>query len=68
MIHTIEMNYDYRIKNILNKIKKDYAHCIGEGDSFDEWLWENKEILGEYLHKDISDFFGSADEAIKSEE
>ena len=65
--HTIEMNYDYRIRKILQKIKEDYTEEIGNRN-FDGWLWQNKEVLGEYLHKDIGDFFGSAEEAIKDED
>lgn len=59
-IHTIDHNYQYRMHRILNKLKTDYAEDIGQKD-FGDWLWENKEILGQSVFEDMDEFAGIDD-------
>jgi len=55
-IHTVEMNFEYRIKNII----KSLLQCNGEtpktGDELFELLWDKRKDLGELLFNDVVDW------------
>ena len=56
---TIEEGFEYQVKEILQSIFDDYRENDDVRlDSFDDWLWENKEILGEYFYEKIDSYKG----------
>ena len=61
-IRTIEDNFDYQAKEILQKIWDDYNEDCNLTDvNFESWLWENKEIIGEYFFERVDEYQGMSD-------
>lgn len=58
-ITTREDFFDYRIRNIIGEIKEEFAEDIAEsGEAFTDWLWTNRETLGEKIFSDIETYMG----------
>lgn len=58
-IHTVEENYDYRMKNIMEKFVKDYELGELNPEELQEKLWS--EYAEEFAHavlEDMSEFAG----------
>lgn len=57
--HTIEDNYDYRVRQILQKLQNSFRENIDEsGLSFEDWLWANHDELGKAFYEDIDQYEG----------
>ena len=60
-IHTIEMDFSYQMKELINDIKNNLIDCevLEEGQELTgNMLWENKELLGELLFTRIEEQIG----------
>lgn len=58
-IRTKENNFEYRIKIILNNLKKEYLQekkYDGSIGPFMNWLWNNLDLLGEEVFKEIGEY------------
>ena len=58
-IHTIEEDYEYRMKNIVQKFVKDYEHEGLSTEELQDKLWS--EYAKEFAHavlQDMNDFSG----------
>jgi len=58
-IHTIEMNYDYRIKEITKRLIDRQEKKISDfknGNQLFDFIWNNRENLGELLYDDMVQF------------
>lgn len=54
--------YCYRIKRILDNIKTYHGEEIEEYDgTFEEWLYNNKEVIGIFFLDDIVTYMGFED-------
>lgn len=51
--------FEYRIKSVINEIKEEHSEDIEEsGEAFSDWLWTNRETLGEKVFDDIETYMG----------
>lgn len=56
--HTIDHNFDYRVRDLLSDLYPEYEadKIDGYTKSFIDWLWDNADKLGKALHEDIEQF------------
>lgn len=58
-IHTIEENYEYRMKNIMKKFIKDYGLKEMNPEELQDKLWsEYAEVFAHAVLQDMADFSG----------
>lgn len=61
-VHTIEQDFEYHIKGMLMKMRREANERRETFDS--DWLWRNLELLGRELYEDIDEWMG-IDDAIE---
>jgi hypothetical protein len=59
-IHTVEQDYDYRIRVIIQQMLKDDPDIdiqeLDNGDDFANWLWGNLSELGKAVFEDMMQY------------
>jgi hypothetical protein len=63
-IHTIEMNFDYQVKQIIKKAYKEKVESDKQYQSLEDWLYNNPEIISE-LFIEAAFQYGELDKAIE---
>lgn len=63
-VHTIEMNFDYNVKQILRQIYTDFDNQT-EIASFDQYVWGNLGIVGQAFYERCGEYWGDMDETAK---
>jgi hypothetical protein len=58
-IHTIEDNFDYQVKQIVNELKQKLDGDKEEGETWGDVFWRNKDEVGEVFFNTVEQHFGS---------
>lgn len=63
-MRTIEDSFDYNVEQILKQAYQEYAE-ESTSKSFEDWLWDNRVIVGEFFLERINEYSG-IEEAINN--